>query len=181
MDQQLVYYLTLISKLSDILKYIKTHSNDDEKDSYDLSSYIQECKTICINIVKSEPLVELFLQEIKQEEQQQQEEQQEEQQEQQQEEQENKNDVETIIPVPEQDNQDIELKEQLDTLAILLTGAIQTNENEPMSSDTFDTFGSGLSRIFKVTDTTPTVVTIPQLKNEINNNSSNINFAIKRK
>jgi hypothetical protein len=170
MDEQLIYYLTLISKLSDILKYIKTNSKNNEKDSYDLSSYIQECKTICINLVKSEPLIELFLQEIKQE---------------QQKEQEQQNDVETIIPVPKLDTQnteDIELKEQLDTLAILLTGTIQTNENEPMSSDTFDTLGSGLSRIFKVTDdTTPIIVTIPQLKNEINNNSSNINFEIKRR
>jgi beta-lactamase superfamily II metal-dependent hydrolase len=177
MVEQLIYYLTLISKLSDILKYIKTHSKDNEKDSYDLSSYIQECKTICINLVKSEPLIELFLHEIKQEQEQ------EIKQEQEQQEQQH-NDVETIIPVPEpdtQNTQDIELKEQLDTLAILLTGAIQTSENEPMSSDTFDTLGSGLSRIFKVTDTTPTVVTIPQLKNEINNNSSNINFEIKRK
>jgi hypothetical protein len=169
MDEQLIYYLTLTSKLSDILKYIKTNSKNNKKDSYDLSSYIQECKTICINLVKSEPLIELFLQEIKQEQQQ--------------------NDVETIIPVPvpapvldTQNTEDIELKEQLDTLAILLTGTIQTNENEPMSSDTFDTLGSGLSMIFKVTDdTTPTIVTIPQLKNEINNNSSNINFEIKRR
>jgi hypothetical protein len=160
MDEQLIYYLTLISKLSHIITYIKTHIN--EKDSYDLSSYIQECKTICINLVKSEPLIQLFLQEIKQEQ----------------------NNIQTIIPVLEQNPQDIELKEQLDTLAILLTGTIQTNENEPISSntfDTFDTFGSGISRIFKVIDTTPTVVTIPQLKNEINNNSSNINFEIKRK
>ena len=170
--EQLIYYLTLISKLSDILKYIKTHSKDDEKDSYDLSSYIQECKTICVNLVKSHTLIELFLQEIKQE-------------------QEIENNVETIIPVPEQDvqdaqnTQDIELKGQLDTLAILLTGTLKTKEDEPMSSDTFDTLGSGLSRIFKVADvgnqSNQATQFIPQLKNEIINNSSNINFEIKRK
>ena len=181
MNEQLIHYLVLISKLTDILKYIKTHFQQDEKDSHDLSSYIQECKTICINIVKSEPLIELFLQEINQEEQQQQGINQTQEQ----------NNIETIIPVPEQDTQntqntqDIELKGQLDTLAILLSGTLQTSENEPMSSESFDTLGSGLSRIFKVTDTSnqsnqPTKF-IPQLKNEIINNSSNINFEIKRK
>jgi|GWRWMinimDraft_5_1066013.scaffolds.fasta_scaffold41261_2 hypothetical protein len=164
MNEKLIHYLTLISKLSDILKYINNNFKDDEKDSYDLSSYIQECKAICINIVKSEPLIELFLyelhdpslttrqQEIKQQQ----------------------NKVETIIP--EQDIEDIELKEQVDTLAILLTGTLQDKQDEPMSSETFDTLGSGLSRLLKITDGC-----IPQLKNEIYNKSSNINFEIKRK
>lgn len=169
MNEKLIHYLTLISKLSEILKYINNNFKDDEKDSSDLSSYIQECKAICINIVKSEPLIELFLhelhdpslttrqQEIKQQQ----------------------NKVETIIP-----EQDIELKEQVDTLAFLLTGTLQDKQDEPMSSETFDTLGSGLSRLlnpcslpgFSITDKC-----IPQLKNEINNNSSNINFEIKRK
>jgi hypothetical protein len=164
MNEKLIHYLTLISKLSDILKYINNNFKDDEKDSYDLSSYIQECKAICINIVKLEPLIELFLhelhnpslttrqQEIKQQQ----------------------NKVETIIP--EQDIEDIELKEQVDTLAILLTGTLQDKQDEPMSSETFDTLGSGLSRLLKITDGC-----IPQLKNEIYNKSSNINFEIKRK
>ena len=164
MNEKLIHYLTLISKLSDILKYINNNFKDDEKDSYDINSYIQECKAICINIVKSEPLIELFLhelhdpslttlqQEIKQQQ----------------------NKVETIIP--EQDIEDIELKEQVDTLAILLTGTLQDKQDEPMSSETFDTLGSGLSRLLKITDGC-----IPQLKNEIYNKSSNINFEIKRK
>jgi hypothetical protein len=56
-----------------------------------------------------------------------------------------------------------------------------------MSSKTFDTLGSGLTRLFKITDNTPRPVDvdididISQLKNEINNITSNINFEIKRK
>lgn len=185
MSDQIVFYLTLISKLTDILCYYKKHSEPDKLDSHDLTSYIQECKSIYINKVKSDPLIKVFLQEISQGFKQEEVEEEIEQNT------EHKigQDIEQVLQefqkedIEQLQEQDIELKDQLDTLASLLTVSIQSNKDEPISSETFDTLGSGLSKMFRISDNnpTPTRIDISQLKNEINNTNSNINFEIKRK
>ena len=60
MEDHLIHYLTLISKLSDILVYINQNFEEN-----DISSYIKECKSLCIDKVKSHHLMELFLTELK--------------------------------------------------------------------------------------------------------------------
>lgn len=206
MDSHLIYYLNLISKLTDILTYIDLNFQED-----DISSYIKECKSLCVNKVKSEPLVELFLSELKHE-----------LLNEQLNEKLNKRlnkrlndrlqeklqetvlnpsneepsfsdettsqkdpDSITLEEVPEVSlapvtQEDIELKEHIDSLSSLIS--IQPNSITP---DTFDTFGSGLAKLFRGEPSNITVQSPPmrdtQIKNEINLINTNINFEIKKK
>jgi hypothetical protein len=214
MDSHLIYYLNLISKLTDILTYIDLNFQED-----DISSYIKECKSLCVNKVKSEPLVELFLSELKHE-----------LLNEQLNEKLNKRlnrklqeklladttitvlnpsngeepsfsdetkqeilqtDPQTdpdsitleevsevsLVPVTQED---MELKEHIDSLSSLIS--IQPNSITP---DTFDTFGSGLAKLFRGEPSNIPVQSPPirdtQIKNEINLINTNINFEIKKK
>lgn len=160
MSEKLVHYLQLISKLSDILMYINTNF-DLSSDVNDLSSYIKECKSICINKVKEESLMTIFLRELY-----------------------NENQVETQeIEIQEIETQDVELKGKIDILTNMLTGSIQVPQEEQMSPESFETLGSGLAKLFKmnVDEETSKPQKIKNKINEINLTNSNINFEIKRK
>jgi hypothetical protein len=56
MSDKLISYLNLLYKLSDIL-------NDNKLDD-SIKTYLLECKNICINQLKSEHLIKIFLDEI---------------------------------------------------------------------------------------------------------------------
>jgi hypothetical protein len=151
MSEQLVHYLQLISKLSDILTYIDTNFTDN-----DLSSYIKECKSICINKAKEDPLMTIFLRELSNEK----------------------------LEPQEVETQDIELKGQIDVLANMLTDSIQLPQQEKMSPESCVKKCSGLAKLFKMNSSveeTPQPQKVNNKINEINLTNSNINFEIKRK
>jgi len=157
MEEHIVYYLNLISKLSDILNYIESNFKED-----DITSYIKECKSVCIDKVKSEPLITAFLKEM-------------------QEELPNSSNLETT------DTVDLEMQETVNTLSNLIKSDTDTDNINP---DMLDSFGNGLVRLLRDTpqtspdikapQTSPTIK-IPQIKNELKFINTNINCQIKKK
>jgi len=61
MGEHITYYFNLMSKLNDVLTYI---NSTNFKENNKIHSHITECKKICIHNIKSEPLVNLFLDEV---------------------------------------------------------------------------------------------------------------------
>jgi hypothetical protein len=170
MDNHLIYYLHLITKLNDILKYIndnfKDNNNFKEGDNFErdsITSYIIECKSLCINKLKNEPLMGIFLEEIKNE---------------------NKlnelNQIEKLEELELIKSKDTHIKEKINNLSTLITG-----ETDNITPEIFDTFGSGLARLFSAQSITEPLKDIniekEQIKNEINLVNTNINCKIKKK
>lgn len=151
MEEHLIHYLTLISKLSDILDYINKNFEEN-----DLSSYITECKSLCIDKVKTHHLIELFLTELKQEE----------HHEETQKSQEVKN---------KHNTEDKEMTDTINNLSMLM----QTNTSTDMSPEIFDSLGSGIIKLLRPIENTTEIR--PQIKNELNTVNTNINFQIKKK
>lgn len=152
MEEHLIHYLTLISKLSDILDYINKNFEEN-----DLSSYIKECKSLCIDKVKTHHLIELFLTELKQEQE------------------------ESQKPQEVKDEYKTEDKEMTDTINNL-SMLMQTNTSTDMSPEIFDSLGSGIIKLLRPIEKDFNTIEIkPQIKNELNTVNTNINFQIKKK
>lgn len=159
MEEHIVYYLNLISKLSDILNYIESNFKED-----DITSYIKECKSVCINKVKSEPLITTFLKEM-------------------QEEAPHSSHLETANIQNNKDNVDLEMQETVNTLSNLIKSDTDTDNINP---DMLDSFGDGLARLFRQPEiplTVPDTLTNKQsqIKNELKFINTNINCQIKKK
>lgn len=152
MEEHLIHYLTLISKLSDILDYINKNFEEN-----DLSSYIKECKSLCIDKVKTHHLIELFLTELKHEQ---------------------ENTEESQTPQEVKDEYKTEDKEMTDTINNL-SMLMQTNTSSDMSPEIFDSLGSGIIKLLRPIENT--IEIRPQIKNELNTVNTNINFQIKKK
>lgn len=161
MEEHIVYYLNLISKLTDILNYIEKNFKED-----DITSYIKECKSICINKVKSEPLITIFLKELQEE-------------------------TSSNLQETSEENVDLEMQETITTLSNLLVSNTDTDNINP---DMLESFGDGLARIFRQDAVTPEPTPPPpvptpiggpqiktQIKNELNFVNTNINCQIKKK
>lgn len=149
MEEHLIHYLTLISKLSDILDYINNNFEEN-----DLSSYIKECKSLCIDKVKSSSLIKLFLKEIE--------------------------DEESSVRVKKKDVENQEITDTINNLSMLMQPNTNTNDISP---DMFDSLGSGLIKLLRPlpVQETPKITIVPQIKNELNTVNTNINFEIKKK
>jgi hypothetical protein len=153
MEDHLIHYLTLISKLSDILQYINENFEEN-----DLSSYIKECKSLCIHKVKSHHLIELFLSELKQEN--------------------KEEDSEKFKESDKENLSDKDIKDTIDNLSVLL----KPHGSTGMSPEIFDSLGSGIIKLLRPNDVVnPTIEIKPQIKNELNTGNTNINFQIKKK
>jgi hypothetical protein len=167
MEEHIVYYLNLISKLSDILNYIESNFKED-----DITSYIKECKSVCIDKVKSEPLITAFLKEIHEEIH---------------EELPKSDNLETTNIQNNKNTVDLEMQETVNTLSNLIKSDTDTDNINP---DMLDSFGNGLVRLLRDTpqtspdikapQTSPTIK-IPQIKNELKFINTNINCQIKKK
>lgn len=159
MGEHIVYYLTLISKLSDIINYIDENFKED-----DISTYIKECKSLCINKIKLDPLIARFLDEIKEDNQH------------------KENEADETKEKEEEEDQ--EMKETIDNLGMLMKISTGTDDNDTnLTPDMLDSLGNGLARLLKP-DQIPvqnTVQNFPKIKNELNTINTNINFQIKKK
>lgn len=164
-DNDLLHYLNILHKLNSVSKYIENITTGSQ-----LLPDITNCKHVCVNNIKSHQLITTFLNEetsltpstsstsLS-------------------------NEPELITPTPIKE-EDVELKDQIDTLANLLGNTLDTSNTDTntISPQQFDTFGSGLARLFK-----PDIQALPipkvnsQIKNELNLSNSNINFQIKKK
>jgi len=159
MEEHLIHYLTLISKLSDIIDYINNNFEEN-----DLSLYIKECKSLCIDKVKSHHLIELFLHELNQ-----------------------KIDEENIENIKKEavetedraETKDKNIKDTIDNLSMLM----KTSNSTDMSPEIFDSLGSGIIKLLRPNDQslTNTIEITPQIKNELNTVNTNINIQIKKK
>lgn len=152
MEEHLIHYLTLISKLSDILEYINNNFEEN-----DLSSYIKECKSLCIDKVKSSPLITLFLKEIQEE-----------------------NSELQSKKQKVQINEDKQISDTINNLSMLMQPDTNTNNISP---EMFDSLGSGLIKLLRPlpVQEAPKPTIVPQIKNELNTVNTNINFEIKKK
>jgi hypothetical protein len=156
MEENLIHYLTLISKLSDILDYINKNFEEN-----DISLYIKECKSLCIDKVKSHYLIELFLHELNQKI--------------------YEENLENIKKeeVETEETEDKNIKDTIDNFSMLM----KTSNSTDMSPEIFDSLGSGIIKLLRPNDQslTKTIEITPQIKNELNTVNTNINIQIKKK
>jgi hypothetical protein len=166
-------YLIILQKLRNISDYIEKIDSLNPN----ISDYITKCKLSCLDEIKLYPEIISFLDEIKNQA-----------METEQDKQQDKQEQDKQQEDKQEFKEDLELKNEINSLANIMTSTIKTSNDDKLSIDSFETLGSGLAKLFKVSSNNlppnnlpQNNLPLPQIKNEINNINSNINFEIRRK